>query len=396
MSEEKHKMYEGTLEEISEQIEKDRQQQTPPAADPGTGSDPQPPAETPPADTPPAPPVQEFDKFKFLTETLGSEFKTDEDIENYKRSLTEWKGKVDEAEKKLKSVDPMKYFASQDDYIINQLKIKHPDLDPSVLMNTITTDMEKIDPLRLIAYRKLLSDPKHEVYENETQAYNHVLRETGYDPEVPMAEQSEEVKVAIRHLAKQAREEFGKLKSEVEVPKPIDLTAEQAKIDLENKQRYDRIKTLSSPDLVKIPEMLDKIDFTAKDKDGKDEVVFSFQMGDFAKSKRVQDVLGQVHDVVAKNALEWTPDMAKKVVQATVDDLKKDYLWANSGKIAKEMRESLYKKWNDEKFEKDNHNRPLNPDKTNPAMTEEQKKIKAEGEKFKNNLGLKGKKFYAP
>lgn len=386
--ENQHKLYEGTLEEIHEQIEQDKT----PAPEPAPEPTPEPTPE--PGETPT--PAPEFDRLKFLGEALSTEFKTEEDFETYKRSLNEWKGKAEDAEKQLKSFDLMKHFASPDDYIINQLKIKHPDLDSAVLMNTLTADLEKVDPIRVIAYHRLLSDPKHEVYDNEAQAYNQVLKEVGYDSEAEYDQQSDEVKVSIRQMVRNAKNEFSKLKSEIEVPKSIDLTEEKNKKDLELQQRYDRIKTLSSPDIRKIPELLSKIDLMAKDKDGKDEVLFSYQLGDFGKSKRVQDVLAQVQDAIAKNALEWTPDMAEKITKATIEDIEKDYFWANRGKIAREMKESWYKQWNDEKFEKDNHSRPLEPERVNPTMTEEQKKLRESGKQFAKNLGLKGRKTYAP
>ena len=60
-----------------------------------------------------------------------------------------------------------------------------------------------------------------------------------------------------------------------------------------------------------------------------------------------------------------------------------------------DVPEDLHKQFMDDKFEKENHTRPLNADIKNPAMSEEQKTLIAQQEKFKKDMGLTGKKTYA-
>ena len=344
-----------------------------------------------------------FDKYGFLNETFSTDFKTDDDINAWKSTITEKTSKFDELQKQyeqaqteLKAVNPRKFFASDDDFIVNQLKIKYPDLNPNVISKALTTDLAKLDPIQAITYKELLNDPKGEVYENEKQAYDHVCRKLGYDPEVSFDEQEEGVKVAIRAEAKAARAEFTKLKSEVEIPEIIDLTAKKAEQESQAKASYDKFKPLVERDLQSVSAGLDKIDITVKAKDGKNQVLFSYDLGDFKNSKLVKDTVNEVLEFTARNAREWTPEIAKKATEAIVADLRNQYIAANIGQIIEAHRDQVTKDLMDKKFEKENNSRPLNPELNNPSMTEEQKKLKSVKDKFKQDAGLTGKKTYAP
>jgi len=397
MTEEEIMKGSGTLEEIRE-----RELAAATPTEPGTPAEPITPAEPAAPTEPVVTATDTFDRFKYLTETTGIEIKSDEDFKTHWSSLTEKTTKFDDLQKQyeqaqneLKAVDPLKFFANQDKYIENQLLIKHPELDPAVLANVLTADVEKADPLKVLTLQKLLKDPKHEIFENEQQAYNKVCKEVGYDKDLPFDEQEEDVKVAIRAARKEALTEFGKFKSEVEVPKPIDLTAEKETQRLQAQANYDKLLPIVQRDLQSIPTGLEKLEITTKDKEGKSEVLFTYDLGEFKNSKVVKDTIAQVQEYTARNAREWTPEVAKKAVEITIADLQKDYIAANLPQILKAYGEQKQKEFMDANFEKENHNRPNTPDPLNPAMLEEQKTQLAKAEQFKKDMGLTGKKTYA-
>lgn len=401
MEPETHTIIEGTLAEINAKLAEQAQAEPPAAQD----------TNTPPADTPPPPaetpapehtPADTFDRTRFLSETFGQEFKSDEDFTQWKSTITEKATKFDDLQKQyeqaqneLKAVDPLKFFASKEKYIENQLLIKYPDLDPAIVSRVLTTDIEKLDPVSTIAFKELMKDSKKEVFATDEEAYNYVCKKLGYDRDLPFDEQESDVKVAVRAAAKEARGEFNKLKSEIEVPSPIDLTASKKAQEEAAKAQYDKLKPLVERDLRQVTAGLDKIEITEKTKDGKTETLFAYDLGEFKNSKVVKEAIDAATDYIARNAREWTPDMAQKAIEGIVADLRKDYIAANLTQIVKAHKDELTKKFMDEKFEKENNSRPLNPDLNNPNMTEEQKKAKSAKDKFKQDVGLTGRKFYA-
>lgn len=402
MEKTEHKVLEGTLQEITQKLQ-EQQPPAEPSVEPSVVTEPgdPPPAAEPAAE--PEPAAQQFDKYGFINQTFSTDLKTDEDIDTWRSTITDKLSRYDDLQKQyeqaqneLKNYNPRKHFASDEDYIVNQLKIKYPDLAPGVMSRVLTTDVTTSDPVRLIADLELMHDPKREVFANEEQAYKYVCRKLGYDPDIPLAEQDDEVQVAVRAGAKEARGEFNKLKNEIEVPKTIDLIAQQEQREAEAKANYDKFKPLVERDLRSVPAGLEKIDITVKTKDGKDEVLLSYDMGDFKESKLVKDTIAEVLEYTARNAREWTPEIARKATAAVIADLRKEYLDANIGQILKAHRDKVYKDVMDEKFKKENNSRPLTPEVNNPAMTEEQKKLLSIKDKVKQELGLKGKKTYAP
>lgn len=397
MSDTKHTLIEGTIEEINAKLAEQQAAAQPPAEEPEATGTPEPQVTEPDATT-----TEQFDKFKFLSETFNHPIGSDDDIIKFKSTVTERMSKFDdlqrqyeEAVTQLKNYNPRQHFASDDDYIVNQLKIKYPEHNPEVIGKALTSDLTTADPVMLAAWKELLNDPKHEVFANEQQAYNYVCKKYGYDPEMKLSEQDDDVQIAVKAAAKEARTEFGKLKSQIEVPQAIDLTAEKARQAQEAKEHYDKLKPLVERDISAVTAGLDKVEITAKAKDGTPQVLLSFDLGEFKNSKAVKDTLNQVTEAIARNAREWTPELKEKVVNETLQSLRNDAIIANLPQMFKAHEDELYKKFMDEKYEKENHTRPLNPGATNPKMTEEQQKLKSIKDKAKQELGLTGKLTFA-
>ncbi|MFA5299551.1 MAG: hypothetical protein WC389_15285, partial [Lutibacter sp.] len=311
---EEHKIVQGTLEEIATKLAVEQ------VPDPVV--EPEKPIEDKTTEKDPVVP-ETFDKYKYLSEQFETEIKDDEGLNTFKNSLNEKIKKFDQlqqdyekAQSELKAINPLKFFANKDKYIENQLLIKYPDLDSSILSKVLTNDIEKMDVLQIITYKELLKDSKGEIFESESDAYDFVCKKTGYDKDLSFDEQDQSVKIAIKAMAKEAREEFNKLKSEIEVPVPIDLTAEKTKQSELAQANYDKMKPLIERDLQAIQNGLDKIEITTKE-NGKDEVLFSYNLEEFKNSKIVKDTIQQVIEFTARNAREWNKEIAEKVISAT-------------------------------------------------------------------------------
>lgn len=416
-----HKIYSGTLEEINEKLAADgytANEQgdivspvaTPEPAVQGEAGTPASPAaaETPAKVEPETPPTaeaqaagQSFDRLSFLKQELGHDFNSEDDFNSWKSTITEQSTKYadlqkqyEEAQSQLKSYDIRKHFASDEDFIINQLKIKYPDMNPKVLSNVLTSDIATLNPIDAIASAYLLNDKDGKIFKSPEQAYNYVCKKLDIDRDTPLDEHDEDVQVAVRMEAKQAIEKFSQLKSEITVPASVDLAAQKAEADRQAKEHYDKLQPLVQRDMESVLTGLDELAITEDTKDGKN-TVFSYKLGDYKSSKHVQETLAKVVDTIARNAQEWTPQLAKEVVAKTVEQLQNDYFVQNRTAIIKAVKDQVRKEVMDEEFAKGNNNRPLNPDKTNPSMTQESAKLIKEKEQMRKNLGLTGRQFYS-
>lgn len=392
-----HTFAEGTIEELASQQNPAEQNPAP-----APNEVPENKEKTEPAPTPePAPAVNEWE---IISKRFGQEFKGEEDFNAYRSSLTEKDTKLqtlqqqyEAAQAELKAVDPMKWFPDKDTYIMAQLRIKHPDLDPATITRIMTTDIDKATPLEILAYRELLKDPKREVFENEQQALQYVQDKYKYDIDVPFDEQADMVKVGIRAARKEAVAEFAALKNGIEVPQPIDLTAENARKKQEAEANYTKMKPVVENDLnTRIAAGLDRLEFTAKTKDGKDEPLLTYELGDFKDSAAVKKEIADKVEYIARNAREWNPEIAAKVSEAIRQEILSTYIVQNIAHILKANTDKVTAELRNATFEKENHSRPLNPDRTNPNITEEAKRMAEIKAEFAKNAGLTGKKTYAP
>jgi hypothetical protein len=391
-----------TIEEF--RAKQQAQEQVNPAPAPTPSPEPTPtPVPTPQPTPSPEPAGQptSFDKMGWLKERTGQQFEKEEDFNTHYGSLTEKATKAESYQKtlaereaelermKVEQLDPVKIYGSKENAIFaNLAKANEGKYDPNILFQITHTDLETLDPIDAIAYQELMNDPKREIYDSYQEALEDVrakYAKEGYDPDKPLSEQLPEVKRMITKDAKLAKKGFNDLVSSVKLEGFEELSAKKTLIEKQNIDRYNLVKSQSEPDIMKIRDNLETIDFPVTEKDDKGKEVetnlYDFNLGDFKKSKRVADKLAEVQNTLSEKLPAWNQDIAKEVQKAVMTDLKAGYLYANRGKIFKEMREDAVAKAKAE-WQKDRDNpNPLNTT-TAPApdMTDEQKARKdAEG-----------------
>ena len=130
-------------------------------------------------------------------------------VEQYKKELDELK----------KADDPMRYFASPESYIAEQLRIKYKDTgrDPELLGKIARIDIEGLNDFDAIVDKEKLSTPK--VKEEYIRAVLH--ERYGIDKDVPPEEWSELTKAKIAMDAASAKAWIGDLKKGIELPKVV-------------------------------------------------------------------------------------------------------------------------------------------------------------------------------
>jgi len=354
------------------------------------------------ADPTPAPVAP--DKYKILSETFGREFKSDDDIDTYKGSLTsqeqklaEWETKeaawTKEKEELAKGIDPMQYFASPELFTLNGLLKKFPDKNPLALTQISTQDFSKSyleSPVDVLALDLMLENPG--IYQNKADAIEDVYaRYNVDDPDEIDAKAKRRMQVD----AKTATDKFDGIKKQIEIPKTVDLSAEKAARVKANEDRITKMTEATNTLFSKtIPGALNEVTIPTivKGEDGKDvtEVAFKYEIPEsYAKSKDVQAVLQQVRNSTIQNEAEWTPEKEAKLKESTTKLLLALYWYDHRVEIDAARVTDLEVKFKDEAWMKRHNVRPLRQDGTAPRLDPGAAKLEQQQAKFLKEQGIK-------
>lgn len=296
---------------------------------------------------------------------LGKDYKSvDAAKESLKAANAAAKAEVDSLKSQVASleeqIDPLKYFGGNEKaYILQQLKNKRPDLDPSALTRVMSDDLVKMSSVDILALQIKLENPGAVDGPGQATAKDLVYDEYGIDPEDP-SDISAMQKSKLDIEANKARKDFSSLSKDIEVPKVDDLTA----------KRQDEItkSTEAWSPIVKeeLAKNLDKITFTAKGKDGKIEQVFEFNVSDEYKSA-IATASDKIIADLASRGVEVTDETKAEIVKAYKDQ----FVLQNFTTIMKAYTNDQVAKMTVEEFNK-YHN--TNPDGKGRVKTPKRKK----------------------
>ena len=330
-----------------------------------------PPADiVPPVETPPPPVV---DRFKILSDTLGQEFKSDEELTAWKGSLTANQNRLQDYEAREKAwasekaeleqgVDPRSFFASDAFFNMNTLMLKFPDKNPQVISELVTTDYTDAylkNPVGTLALDLMLDHPR--TYTNRQDAESDILRK--YDISDEKDEDGNYIIDAqttrmMQVEAEKATVKFAGIKAMSDQTKHVDLVAARAEKQAAEASRIQKMTQATEPLFTKIiPEALNEIVFTEtyQDEDGKEVTVdaFKYKVGDgYAKSKRVEGALAAIRNEIIRNGTEWTPELEAAKKAEVTDILLATYLYHNKKKIYAAMFQDHQTKFKDEVYMK--------------------------------------------
>lgn len=165
------------------------------------------------------------EEIKPLTE-LPSKIKEYEEKENSYKAFVEqektYKNKIEELES---SLNPLKYFSSPDAYIAEQLRMQHPTKNPVLLQEIATSDLSKMDDLKVLVKSILLEHP--DLAESGVEEY--LESEYGIDKDTPREEWSNALKTKIKIKAAEKRKELGELKKQINLPEVMTPEQREAK-----------------------------------------------------------------------------------------------------------------------------------------------------------------------
>lgn len=328
--------------------------------------------------------IDKDDALEFLNSSLGTEHTSRDDVlavgykerlielNNLSNSVTELTSNNDKLTKAnkelLEKIDPLKFFANEDEYRRQQLLISHPDYDPATLSRVVNSDLEKLSPIEVLRLKIQLQDG--DIYKT-TQEVDEAI-EDEYDVELTdgFDEIESRKKNKILKNAKMARKEFLELKQGVKLPEKVDY-------DKQKQEAFDKSKDQWSPffkeDFIKA---LGKIEFTTKTKDGKVEKVFEFKV-DEGYHKSINEKIDGIIETIAKRNVEFT----KEGKQAIIKEFKDYYLKNNILKIMDAYANDKITQMDEEQFKKLQNPKPVSKKEAPESKTSAEKsKEKAEKE----------------
>ena len=312
-------------------------------------------------------------------EKLGTKFTNFDEaktaLESANKEAADWKKKYEERDELLrKHSDPLNYFSSEAEYKKNQLLKENPDLNPAVLSEIASSDLSKMDSLRVLANQVMLKDP--DLTHKEVDAY--LDKKYDIDRDIPFDDWDGATKAAIKIAANEARSEFGKMMEDVKLPDKVDFEA----LDEESKQKAEEAKTKHEEGWTKLaPEVakgIEKISITEKI-DGKEVVVFEYEI-----DKEWKEGL---EGIIKKAALENKLPVSDESIQSIVDVIENAYWKQNRKKIMDAYKEAGVTEAIEE-YKKKHHNPRLPNDREKPKTTVEQdEKNAATDERVAKQLG---------
>jgi hypothetical protein len=308
----------------------------------------------------PKPKPDATDPVAKINEKFGTEFKTMDDfyasdipdsyknIPGYKKSIDDrnnhiaaMKQRLDELETEA---DPLSHFASPEEYTRQQLLKAHPDLDPAVLSRVVLKDLDKMNPVDLLAMKLRLKDG--DIYTTEKEAREAVLAEYEIDEDTSLDELDPLKRNKIKKAAKDARIEMDALKAEVKLPSKEAITAQR-------KALQDATAAQWTPFVTQLPEQLKTIKLLAKD--GTVEFEYPVEASFTESLSKAQD---KIIEDMARKGYEFTAEKQQDVVAQFTNF----YIAKNFDKIARAYAKDLVSKMDQAQFEAIHNPRPLRRD----------------------------------
>ncbi len=292
----------------------------------------------------------------FVNEVLGTEFKDRDEVkksdlkdrlvdletkksyQTTKKQLAELQSQNQELQGKL---NPLSHFANKDEYVRQQLLIKHPEYDPAVLTKVIRTDAEKLNPLDAVRLKMQLENG--DILSSQ-QDVDEMIEDT-YD--IDLSQDFEEYPTLtqnkIKLKAKEANNVFQQLKKSVEVP-------DNETVNKQRQEVLDQTKKEWKPFVEKLPDKIGKIAFEKE----KGKPLYEFDMDEKYVGEIVEHAEAIAEDI-AKKGIGYS----EKAQEALISQIKNQYVLNNLPRILESYANEVVSNM-DEKTFREYHN-PKSP-----------------------------------
>ena len=260
---------------------------------------------------------ESFNK-KFGTELNAESF---EEFINKGKSYGELEGKVSQYETDLaskddllsKQFDPLEYFASEEDYLSQQVKKKFPDKDPNVLVKITPSKVEAMSGWDALKNELLVNTPNLEG--GEAGADEMLRIKYGIEEDLPMEDWTRAQRNMVAQDSLKAKDSLKELNNDIKVPERVDYKSLQA----QNKESWNQplTDTINGIDEIKLTE-----DFSFKLTPEMKQGLHEEFINEIASSnKRLsEDTLSEVAGELRSRMLERHLDKVISAVDARAEE----------------------------------------------------------------------------
>lgn len=310
------------------------------------------------------------DYWSSLNEKYKTDFKSDDDFKTVLEKATKASA-LEEQLKELEALkadldfykensDPLKDFASEDDYKVQQFKKAHPDKDASLAYKVFTADLDKLSDLDVLTQYEMLNT---DVEGGEAGAKELVAQQFALDLETDPSEWSTLARNQLKKAANVVRKELKEMKDSYKVPEKVDLAAKRQADQEALAKHTESITKAWEEVLPKALNEIKEIEINDLDKDGKAEPLMKYVIDDETKK-----ALGEeAKKILLANNAEVTPETGKWVDQY----VKERYVISQLPKILKAYATTLTAEI-DEKKDIETHNPVVVKNEVRPESVEDE------------------------
>lgn len=302
---------------------------------------------------------------KYINKETGKNFESIEEIKeqfekfnNYDELLNSIKQKEQiliEKELLLDEHDPIKeYFGGNENaYKVQQLKIKHPDLDTTVLWQIFNEDIKNLSNEKILLLdRKLKNDNfEDEIAKEFIKTELRLSNDFDFDDKTTWTKVDEAI---IKNEVKKVKTSFSALSDEIKKPDKVDVLAKRTEKEKTEKEFEDKLKTSWPPILKTLPEYFKniEIDYKMKIGDKVEDKKFSFTIDDEFRNQLPEIALQEL----IEQRLEPSKENYIKVWQQIEDYYKVTYLpkilEVHADEIRTQVLEEVYKEKTNTSYDK--------------------------------------------
>lgn len=342
---------------------------------------------TEPAQSAPAEPAP-TDFYSSLNEKLKTDFKSEEDI----RLLVEQASKAKQFEEQLKEletlkadlefykngVNPLDYFASEDDFRIQQFKKANPEKNASLAYRVFTSDLDKLSDLEVLAQYEMLNN---DVEGGEAGAKELVAQQYSLDLESDPKEWSTLSRNQLKKAANTVRREIKEMKESYKLPERIDVAGKR---QTEQEAQAKRTELITKGWTEVIPKALNEIkeiEINDTDKDGKVEPLMKYVIDEETKKELGEEA----KQILISNNVEINAESGKFIDKY----IKDQYVTRTLPKLLKAYATTLLAELDKKKDEETHNPNPIKTDPRPPSADDAEKQKLIEyalgGSSFKYN-----------
>jgi hypothetical protein len=279
---------------------------------------------------------------------LSGKYKELEDTHNLtKQEYDNLKSEYESKKENYKYFDLRKYFASDEAFKTNQIKLKHPDKDERVISDIVMTDLGKADTVDLLIKRARLND--FDIYGGmDNSQIKEVLAADFNSADLDDPDSWDNVtKAKILKAGKEVRAEFKTLQ-DVELPVPVDVEKLREEFVSKEKAQFETVKNQWSPIVDKM--VANFTELVIPDESGAELYKYAPEISDSFKT--------EVSKFVDYLAYTGQP-VNEKTIMEVLENIKGRYIVKELPKIMKAHALKVSTQVNDEWHDKVNNNKPL-------------------------------------